>query len=551
MTLLAAALLGFLLADPPDTGRSRADLSGDYAGWLYLSGGGDAPLRLHVRKTSDEAESLEVMLDSPAEKVFGLPTREVERTAEGLRFERVDPSGSLLEYRLRERDGVLSGEVHLDGAPFASLDLVRSDEKLEPVPTHWFEDCVGAYRADDGATLWVSAWFWGDLRILELDTGIERTLFALDDSRFFAGPAQYVPSPIAFRIEFERDADEEVVALTRIEGTSSKRYARRPIRSEPFEFSSGGSTLHGTLTLPDGDGPFPAIVVLGGSGWTTRRSVERDAIAFHALGLATLSYDQRGYGESVDPAMPSSSDPVVAFDRTADDAAAALSALQNDSRIDRTKVGLAGRSRGGWFAPLAIARGAQAAFLVLFVAPAISPAQQERTRRMNEFRAAGASEAELRQAEEYLDALFQRSRSDAAWERYAALRARLADERIDGRFWLDILLGGDSRDSSEYRWESMNMHYDPIPALERVPCPVLALFGELDDNVVPADNAPIMRAALERGGNRSVTIHIVPDGNHGLAPSRGARLPIHRFVGSCPEVWGSVSEWLRPLVDEK
>ena len=92
----------------------------------------------------------------------------------------------------------------------------------------------------------------------------------------------------------------------------------------------------------------------------------------------------------------------------------------------------------------------------------------------------------------------------------------------------------------------LNMQYDPVPTLERVSQPVLALFGELDSNVTPQENLGPMKEALQRGGNRNVTLKVIPGADHGLNPFDPAnpRVPLHRRKGSVPQVWETVRQWL-------
>ncbi|MGH9754953.1 MAG: dienelactone hydrolase family protein [Blastocatellia bacterium] len=92
------------------------------------------------------------------------------------------------------------------------------------------------------------------------------------------------------------------------------------------------------------------------------------------------------------------------------------------------------------------------------------------------------------------------------------------------------------------------MRYDPIPALERTTCPVLAFYGEHDLVVHTTENRPKLEAALRRVGNRDVTIKVIPGVDHGLfrvdrsQPTKP--LPVHRATGYAPEVWSTVRQWL-------
>ena len=169
-------------------------------------------------------------------------------------------------------------------------------------------------------------------------------------------------------------------------------------------------------------------------------------------------------------------------------------------------------------------------FLVLFVAPAVSPRQQLTSCWLGLFRAAGHGEPEAGEAAAYVERVWRCTESDEEWTRYE--EARRAGE---ARGWLAQLGGPASRDSEDYDWLRLNAGYDPLPALERTKCSVLALFGE-HDLVVPAtENAPRMQAALERAGNRDATLRVIPGVDHGLwrvDPAKPTRsLPIHRALG--------------------
>lgn len=509
-----------------------------YAGWAYLHGGGDFPLRIHVSATDDGSKPT-ITLDSPAEKQYGIATTNVVVTAWILAFDRVSPSSSRTRFDLRIEGDGLRGSMFAGDEPIAAIELDRSRDPIVIEPIEWFADCAGTYRAEDGRSLVISRTGWGELDLTDLDTGFERALFPAGDDRFFAGSAHYVPSPISMRVEFVRNDEDDVIALDRQIDGATTRFTRIETREFVVRFENAGLSLEGTLTLPEGEGPFPAIVLCGGSNWRTRSTLGRQTRAFVALGLATFAFDQRGYGASSGP------DPDdVSFELVADDVAAACSRLREIPELDPERIGVFGASRGGWIAPLADARGAAAAFCVLFVPPAVSPARQERSRRLAEFALAGATVEQSSVAVDYLDALFSCTTSDAAWERYAEKRRSIADRKIDDRYWLDILWGPESRDSGDYRWQALNMLHDPIPALERLACPTLALFGERDHLVDPKENVAPMRAALDRGGNRDATLAVIPRADHSLCPIDAAPVRLHRRVGWCPEVWRTVRVWL-------
>ncbi len=507
----AAVLTGFA-----ELGGGGPDgLEGDYAGWAYGREVGDFPVRLHCR--ADEI-GLRVTLDAPAQSAFDLPVENVRATEQGLSFDRVNSQGRRWRYELRRKGDWLEGEANLEDEDTCAVEFRRSDESIIALDPVGYADCAGIYGDEANGSLIVSSWFWGELRLFDLQTGADRTLFPTGPDSFFHGPAQYVPAPVEARLTFRRGPDGHVTGVEHRAGDRARVLPRRHIIEEPVAFASPGAELRGTLFKPAGAGPYPAVVVLGGSSWQIRGQLRRDADAFVALGLAALVFDHRGFGESGGGA---NCDAICRFDDVAADAQAAVEFLANHPGIARRRIGIFGRSRSGWTAPLAASRCNDVSFLILFVPPSISPAAQETTRRTNELRRQGLTDGELADASSYLELLFRCTRSDADWERYEAARSRIVDKG-----WVSSAGVIESRDGDDYRWSALNMEYDPLPALRAVTCPVLALFGENDDNVVPGENLPPMEGALRAGENRDFTLTIVPErrwARRGGGPSGAAR----------------------------
>ncbi len=62
--------------------------------------------------------------------------------------------------------------------------------------------------------------------------------------------------------------------------------------------------LAGTIYLPPGNGPFPAVAVSLGSSWTTRATWQDVEVFVTQLNAAVLSYDKRGQGQSSELFLP-------------------------------------------------------------------------------------------------------------------------------------------------------------------------------------------------------------------------------------------------------
>ncbi|MBI5280052.1 MAG: alpha/beta fold hydrolase [Candidatus Solibacter usitatus] len=303
------------------------------------------------------------------------------------------------------------------------------------------------------------------------------------------------------------------LTLKRFEGSPEPNRPQNPkpplpYRSEDVTFASkaAGVTMAGTLTLPPGRGPFPAVVLITGSGPQDRDESLMGHKPFLVLsdrltrgGIAVLRYDDRGVGKSSGSfAKATSAD-------FAEDAEGALEYLQSRPEIDAKRIGLAGHSEGGIIAPMLAARRSGIAFVVLLAGTAVPGADVvlEQGQRMAEL--AGAPEAARKQGRE------------KQLEIYEALRASKDDAGIEKQ--LKALLGDEPAAQAQIRqvlspWFRYFLFYDPAPALAKLKCPVLVLNGEKDVQVLADQNLPPLEAALKKGGNRDYRIVRLPGLNH-------------------------------------
>lgn len=517
---------------PPASGT--IDLLGDWVGWTYLDEGGDLPLRIRIGRGAD---GLRVRFDELVRGSYDLPA-EITWDPPRMQVERIRPGGARILL-----DGTVEGEVvrgRLDwGGHVGDFELSRSAEPIARIPPEHFEGLTGTYRLSPERSLVVSSRFWGELLVTDLATGRFATLFPTDTDAFFVGSAMYVPAPIHARVRFLRDDEGEVTSVAWTEtGGPTLSGSRLWFVEEELSFESDGVRLAGTLIRPDVAGPLPAAVVLPGSNWTDREAGRRDAEILASFGLATLIYDKRGQGESGGEAT-------VPFRQTARDAAAAVAHLAGRDDVIADQIGLTGRSRGGWFAPLGATLAPQVAFVVLFVPPAVSPAAQETTRRLNLLAGEGYSAEQIEAARAMLQAAWRYAATGEGWEEFVRLRRQAEASELPEEIFEPA-----EEDDPEWEWTRLNMAYDPIPALESLQVPLVALFGEADRNVVVADNLPAMRAALERAGNPDFELVVVPRADHGLREvTAGSDLPPHRRVGFGSAGWPKVAGWLGERFD--
>ena len=320
----------------------------------------------------------------------------------------------------------------------------------------------------------------------------------------------------SFRVE---RADGETVEAVTEEPDEPLPYAQ-----EDFAFDNGSVHLVGTLTLPEGDGPFPAVVMVTGSGPQNR---DEELLGFRPFriiadhltrnAIAVLRYDDRGVrASSGDIASSTTSD-------FADDALAAIARLGRHPAIDAERIGIIGHSEGGVVAPMAAQRSSSVAFVVLLAGTSVPGAEVIYEQLAEIARAAGQSEDEIAEALALQRRIFGalaagddlegfREELEAIGHQQAARltaeqRALMEDE--------DLLIKNQvSGQLAQLRtpWFRFFLSYDPAAALRETTVPVLALFGALDLQVTPAQNRGPMAEAL--GHNPDVTIETFPRANH-------------------------------------
>ena len=147
------------------------------------------------------------------------------------------------------------------------------------------------------------------------------------------------------------------------------------VTTPPYEtitFQNGDVTLAGTLDLPAGEGPFPAMVTIHGSPPLTRNDIYNLNIShfFVQHGYAVLRYDKRGAGESGgEYTGVGTEDGEAQVNVLAEDALAAVEFLKNHELIDSNMIGLIGHSQAGWIIPHAASKSTDVAFMIISSGP--------------------------------------------------------------------------------------------------------------------------------------------------------------------------------------
>jgi uncharacterized protein len=262
------------------------------------------------------------------------------------------------------------------------------------------------------------------------------------------------------------------------------------MRSQRVTFESRSATISGELLVPAGTGPFPAVVLLPGSGSATRAATRTYAVAYAKRGIAALITDKRGSGRST-------GDPDYSYAELTADARAAVALLRARPEVARKPIALWGFSEGANVAALAGAGNGSVAAILVVGAAALSPIEQQEWSVRNGLERDGAA-----------------SQATALVTKGYRVIGGVGRSQWPGRL-------------GERRVEDFT-RFDPLPVWRGVSQPVLAVWGAHDDVVPAHDSAVRLLRALAGGKNRDrmfrtlngghALYHLDPDGRFGLAP---------------------------------
>jgi hypothetical protein len=552
--ILALATLAFL-----PVGRAQSPVAGDWQGTLVAGG---AQLRLALHITAAQDGSLTATFDSIDQGAMGISATTVTLKDSSLSFT-VDAAHIAYQGTVNKDATEIDG-TFTQGQPFELKFKRGSAHAAAPKP--------GAPSDIDGS--WLGSLDTGAIKlrivikIVNTQDGLTASLESPDQSPAWMtatsvarqGSALAItikPMSVVFEGKIAADLNSIVgtftqmgnpltVALKRVKDQSELELRRpqNPVKPYPYREEEvtypnkfAGNTLAATLTIPPGKGPFPAVLLIVGSGPHDRDESLMGHKPFLVLsdyltrkGIVVLRADKRGVGKST-----GKTDTATTAD-FATDAEAGVAYLKSRPEADRHKIGLIGHSEGGIIAPMAAIADPDIAFIVLMAGSGV-PGDQiivEQGRLIAE--AAGESKekaGEDAEKERETLALVEKEKDPAVLERL--LDIKLAAEGAP-----------DAQISAQIKalispWLRYFLTYDPATALRKLTCPVLALNGSLDLQVPPAQNLPAIRKALEEGGNKHAEVDELPGLNHLFQTAK---------TGS-PSEYAQIEETMSPVALDK
>jgi len=366
----------------------------------------------------------------------------------------------------------------------------------------------------------------------------------------------------AFEGEFNQSGAKLPLTLKKTDKITESRRPQMPKPPFPYraedvtyENKAGGVKLAGTLTLPRGEGPFRAVILITGSGPQDRDESLMGHKPFLVLadyltrrGVAVLRVDDRGVGGSTGKISTSTSEDF------AGDALAGLAFLKERKEIDSKKIGLIGHSEGGIIAPIAASRSKDVAFIVLMAGTGMPGREIMAAQGQLILKAIGASESQLklqRDAQKRLFDIVAREKDEkATLAKLAAASKEIFAALPESE---KKALGDASGGLSEATLAQLNnawfrsfLTFDPRSTLRMVQCPVLALNGEKDLQVPAKDNLAEIDKALKAGGNRHVKTVEFPGLNHLFQPCKTGSPSEYASIETtiAPEALKVMGDWI-------
>lgn len=259
--------------------------------------------------------------------------------------------------------------------------------------------------------------------------------------------------------------------------------------------------LAAIVRFPDRAGPLPGVVLVEGSGDADRHSWGGWPEWIADAGSVTLRHDKPGCGGSPGRWVDQS------FTDRARESLAAIDVLRE--HVPGRPVGLYGTSQGGWVALLAAALDDRVDFVVCHSGPAISPAEQERSRIGEWLRAEGLDGADVADGLAWVDERADRLRAGESPASVLAAQAAHAD-----RPWHPTAtLAYDTADRLAF--VARILDFDPVTVLPSIRCPVLVLLGGAD-SLVPAHRSMAAFARHLPPAPHGHGLVVFPGADHGL-----------------------------------
>jgi len=328
---------------------------------------------------------------------------------------------------------------------------------IAPITTDTFDTIIGSYDIESEAPILLSR---ADkiTQLFSQQGNQQIRLYPTGQSRFLTASGELITVQPE-QIQIKNALAPESSGIQR--GNRTHTYQEKAVT-----FKNGDVSISGSLFLPAGEGTFPAIILLHGSGAAEQHFYRIFADLFARNGIAALIYDKRGHGATT--GQPED----TTLQNLATDARTGIQFLAQHDRIDAEQIGIWGFSQGGRILPMVAAKNDDVAFVIAVSAPGMSTNTLDLWRQDQKQQEVGTSK---------LKRFLTLKMSQFSW-----------------------------RDSSE------DKNINPTTYWRQNQQPTLLIYGSKDSVVPPDDSAEAILTALEQAGNTAVFLSLTPTANHDI-----------------------------------
>lgn len=316
-----------------------------------------------------------------------------------------------------------------------------------------------------------------------------------------------------------------------------------PYISEDIKFRNEAADINlaGTITIPQGGGKYPAVVLVSGSGSQNRDEEVFDHKPFLVLsdyltrnGIVVLRYDDRGFAESEGDRLTATTEDNAA------DAMAGVHYLRGRKEVNPDQIGVIGHSEGGIIAFMLAAKEKGVAYVVSMAGSAIRGDSILLLQKEDAGRKYGVTEEALAEARK-----INRSVNNAV------LNSSTKEDAVEKLMEIYGTSEGTKMEIAQMSsdWMRFFIKYDPVTAIRKIRIPVLVLFGDKDYQVSAGPNAESFEKNVPRS-NKAAEVKIYPDRNHLFQHSTtgmpGEYQEIEETIN--PEVLQDIVEWIKKVI---
>jgi uncharacterized protein len=330
-----------------------------------------------------------------------------------------------------------------------------------------------------------------------------------------------------------------------------------PYYSEEITFQNSNAklSLAGTLTLPDKNGVYPAVILITGSGPQNRDEEIMGHKPFLIIsdfltrnGFAVLRFDDRGVAKSTGDFKTATS---VDF---ASDVKSAIAYLKTRKEINKKKIGLIGHSEGGIIAPMVAAGSKDVNFIVLLAGTGIRGDKLLLMQQALILKASGSTTEVIQKTKDINSKVFDLIIKSTDDKTLRSNLTGLISEELKNTPENEKPPEMKDDDYIEMQvnqimspWMLYFLRYDPSSTLEKVKCPVLALNGEKDLQVPADENLNAIEKALKKDGNKKVTIKKFSNLNHLFQECKTGNPAEYALIEQTisPDVLEEISKWIK------